>query len=84
MSNEKSKTPRLVCKKCNCLFEPQTLRERVTGTCEKDECYVPFSDDKDVKHYVNDYTKYHFKCLKCSEQIHTNDISERLCPKCRH
>lgn len=78
-----SDVKRMICKICGALFVPETYRERVTGTCAQDSCYVPFSDVGNVQHYHKDFVHYHFACLRCGGQIATNDKTERLCTKCR-
>jgi hypothetical protein len=74
---------RMICKKCHKIFIPETYRERTTGTCNKEECYTPFTEVANLKFYEKDFNKYKFRCLKCDKIIYTNDITERLCEKCR-
>ncbi|MFH1728097.1 MAG: hypothetical protein ABIA04_06735 [Pseudomonadota bacterium] len=81
--NQSPKIARLICKKCGKIFIPLTYRESVTGTCSDDDCYVSFSDTDDKEHVQADLYKYSFNCLKCDEKIFTNEISDRLCSKCR-
>ena len=62
---------------------PETLRERSTGTCDREECYVSFNDTENIKYHEQSFVKYKFSCLKCGQSIHTDDRSERLCENCR-
>ncbi|OGQ96313.1 MAG: hypothetical protein A2284_18000 [Deltaproteobacteria bacterium RIFOXYA12_FULL_61_11] len=76
---------RLFCRCCGRQFAPETLRERLTGTCSDERCYLPFSEasaDK-IQHDYKDYTAFRFTCLGCGVTIATGDKSERLCPRCR-
>ena len=74
---------RMICKKCGDIFIPETYREKITGTCSKEDCWVPSSDTENIKYVKEDQYKYKFTCLKCNEIIYTNTASTRLCNTCR-
>jgi len=74
---------RMICKKCGAIFTPETYREKITGTCSKEKCWVPSSDTENIEYLKEDQFKYKFNCLKCNEIIYTDNPATRLCRNCR-
>ena len=73
----------MICKVCSDVFTPETYRERITGTCDKEACWRPFNDTDDLQFVEEDLFQYKFKCLRCGVKILTNTKGERICQECK-